>query len=270
MPQLNPIFIALLKEAQFTKELLGAGATEIRRANYATKGIYFQSFASLATGLERIGKICLMLDHYIETNGSFPDSKVLKNEIGHNLSLLQEKAAQLIARRNLGIQAPSNPVHNTIVRLLSEFAEGDRYSNINFLVGAKRQADPMAAWFIEVDLPLFESAVPQKRKLQIASNARVVAQLTGSITHVLHTSETGSEITDVEEASYRTGVFKAVASRRQLCVLQVIRFWSELISELGHLAQAIGREEIPFFGELFGAFCNDDAYMKTRKTWDTV
>ena len=58
----NNTFNALLKEAQFTKEILGAGATQIRNANYARKGLYFQAFTSLSTGFERIGKLCLMLD----------------------------------------------------------------------------------------------------------------------------------------------------------------------------------------------------------------
>ena len=82
MSHLNSTFVALLKEAQFTKELLGAGATEIRRASYATKGVYFKSFTSLSTGLERIGKLCLMLDHYIETGGRFPDFNYLKMRSG--------------------------------------------------------------------------------------------------------------------------------------------------------------------------------------------
>jgi hypothetical protein len=55
----NEAFKALLKEARFTKEMLGSGATQIRKANYATKGVYFQAFTNLSTGLERIGKLCL-------------------------------------------------------------------------------------------------------------------------------------------------------------------------------------------------------------------
>jgi hypothetical protein len=270
MSQLGPVFIALMKEAQFTKELLGSGATEIRRANYATKGVYFQSFASLATGLERIGKLCLMLDHYIETNGTFPDFKHLKNEIGHNLVLLQQKATQVIDRRGLDIQVPASAVHQAIVALLSDFAEGDRYSNLNLLIGANRQSDPIASWFAQVDLPLFELRVTAKQKKNIADNARVVARAMGSFAQVLHTSETGSEITDIEEASQRTGVYQAVAPFRQLYVLQIIRFWSELLRELQYIAQGLGRQEIPFFSELFAAFGNDDAYIKTRKTWNNV
>jgi hypothetical protein len=30
----------------------------------------------------------------------------------------------------------------------------------------------------------------------------------------------------------------------------------------------VGNEDIPFFTEIFAPFFNDDAYMKTRKTWD--
>lgn len=270
MPLLNTTFIALLKEAQFTKELLGAGATEIRRANYATKGVYFQSFTSLSTGLERIGKLCLMLDHYIETGGRFPDFKYLKDEIGHNLTLLQQKAVEVIDQRNLKIDIPSTPIHQAIVRLLSDFAKGDRYSNTNLLVGSNHQSDPIAAWFSQADLPLFDTRVTAKKKEKIADNAHTLAQLAGSFMQVLHTSETGSEITEVEEASLRTGVYEAVAPFRQLYVLQIIRFWSELLRELQYLAQSLGRDDIPYFSELFAAFGNDDAYMKTRKTWNTV
>ena len=51
---LNRTFNALCNEASFTKDILGAGATQIRKANYAQKGMYFQAFTSLSTGLERI------------------------------------------------------------------------------------------------------------------------------------------------------------------------------------------------------------------------
>lgn len=85
--------------------------------------------------------------------------------------------------------------------------------------------------------------------------------------HVLHTAETGAEIIDLEEASNRTGMYEAVAPYRQLYVFQIIRYWTDLRSELAHLAYGLGKEEIPFFGEIFGAFYNEDSYLRTRKTW---
>jgi hypothetical protein len=270
MALLNPTFIALLKEAQFTKELLGSGATQIRLANYTSKGVYFQAFTSLSTGLERIGKLCLMIDHYIETSGSFPDFNYLKNEIGHKLELLYERSQGVIAHRSISLrflQNLVNPIHMGMVKILHEFAEGDRYSNVNSLVGSLRTGDPIASWFNEVDLPLFNTRVTKRRKEAIVQNATVIARLMSAHASVLHTSETGAEITSLEEASKSTGMYESVAPYRQLYILQIIRYWTELLSELEHLAHELGKEDIPFFGEIFAAFYNKDSYFRTRKTW---
>ena len=41
--QYTKTFRALLEEAQFTKEILAIGVTQLYKANYASKGIYYQS-----------------------------------------------------------------------------------------------------------------------------------------------------------------------------------------------------------------------------------
>jgi hypothetical protein len=92
----------------------------------------------------------------------------------------------------------------------------------------------------------------------------------GPFSNVVHISETGSEISDVEEASNRTGIYEAVAPYRQLYVLQIIRFWAQLLRELQCVAQSVSKEGIPFFSKLFAEFENDDAYIRTRKTWDRI
>jgi hypothetical protein len=269
----NETFKALAKEAQFTKEMLGSGATQIRSANYATKGIYFQAFTSLSTGLERIGKLCLMLDHYVETRGKFPDFDYMKKEIGHKISIIYLKSMSVINNRSISLKYLRNldgTIHQNILKVLSEFAEGDRYSNINLLVGSGRQNDPAASWFEKVDQVIFQSCVSAKKKSKIAHNARIANQMLGGFTSVLHSSETGTEITDVQEASYRTGMQEAVAPYRQLFVLQIIRFWVELVWDLQYKAMGIGKQEIPFFSEIFAHFYNADSYFKTRKTWDKI
>lgn len=273
MSVLTPTFNALLREAQFTKEMLGTGATQIRLANYATKGIYFQAFTSLSTGLERIGKLCLMLDHFIETRGTFPTLREMKQQIGHKLELLYSRSQEVVQRHSIQLQFTkdlSDPVHQAIVRVLHAFAEGDRYSNIDILVGGNSSSDPVARWFNEVDMPLYTTRVSQKKKDQIESNAKLGAQLMGAYSSVLHTSETGDEITDFEDGSRRTGVWEAVAPHRQLAVLQVIRYWTELIGQLEHSAHAVPGEHIPYFGEVFAMFYNDDSYLKSWKTWEKL
>ncbi len=270
----NETFNALKNEAQFTREMLGAGATQIRKANYGTKGTYFQAFTSLSTGLERIGKLCLMLDHYIETGGEFPDFNYMKREICHDISLIYQKSKSIVERRAIAftfLGSLDDAIHHNILAVLSDFAEGDRYSNINLLVGRKRGDDPVARWYENVDKVIFDSCVRPNRKAKISSNAAITENLLAEgPTLVRHTSETGSDISSVHEASYRMGFFEAVAPTRQLFVLQIIRYWVELLSELQSKATQIGKEDIPFFDEIFVLFSREDAYIRTRKTWNDL
>jgi hypothetical protein len=104
----------------------------------------------------------------------------------------------------------------------------------------------------------------------IRNNAAAIASTLNQHASVLHTSEVGEEITDLEEASRMTGMYEAVAPYRQLYALQVIRYWVELLSGLQDKAMKTGTQDIPFFGEIFGAFYNHDSHIKTRKTWDKV
>lgn len=267
----SPVFLALLKEVQFTREILGAGATQIRRANYASKGTYFLALVSLSTGLERLGKLCLMLDHLLQ-HGSFPDLGQLKRDIGHRLLLIHERTEALVQRRGLQLQFRQrldDPIHTAILRCLHNFAEGDRYSNINLLVGTPSSTDPLSDWQRTVDIPLFQHKVSSAKQVQVRRNAQDVARLMGPASMVLHTSEMGEIIDDLEDASYRTGVVEAVAPYRQLYVLQVIRYWVEVLGELQYPAMRVS-DDIPHFSEVLAIFYNADSYMKTRKTWERV
>jgi len=267
---MNDTFDALLKEAGFTKEMLGAGASQIRNANYASKGIYFQSFVSLSTGLERIGKLCLMLDFYIRSGGEFPDFASMKKEIGHKLILLYEKSQKIVADRSIAfryLKCLPDPIHTSIVSVLHGFAEGDRYANINHLVGSIQTDDPISRWYREVDIPIYEQRVTGHKKEVIACKAAMLAKAAKSWAVVFHSSESGKEITDFEEASFLTGVYESVSPYRQLYVLQIIRYWVELLLELESPARAIGKQDIPYFGELFAIFYNDDKLLRSRKTW---
>lgn len=264
---------ALLKEAMFSKELLGSGVTQIRKANYATQGLYFQAFSNLSIGLERIGKLCLTLDHFIETNGKFPTDTHLKNAIGHDLVKLYKQSQDLISKRGLKMRTLkklNNPIHSSILNILSKFAKGDRYSNFDFLVGSSRQSDPTGEWYTKVDIQIYENDITKKKKEIIKNNAEMTEQFMSRYGMVLHTSEQGTVINNFEDASHRTGVFEAVAPKRQLYILQMIRYWVEILIELQYLSMHISHEATPYFNEIFAGFGNDDSYNRTRKTWDNL
>lgn len=267
------VFDALNKEAQFTCEMLCAGVTEIRKANYARRGIYFQSFTSLSTGLERIGKLCLILDYSIKNNGDYPDFNYLKNNIRHDIEKIYQEV--LLIKQNYHFEFDfledlESEIHKAILHILSKFAKGDRYSNIDLVVNNRSYVDPIKLWYKKVDLYFFDNLVSKKKKAKIAYNARVIDSLIGPYSLVRHTGEDEKDITSTEDASYRTGVFEAVGPYRQLYVFQIIRFFVEMLTSLQYKIMKEYRYDIPYFSEIFRIFYNDDTYIKSRKTWEMI
>lgn len=117
--------------------MLCTGVTQIRKANYSRQGIYFHDFTSLSTGLERAGKMCLILEHYIRSGGKFPDNKFLKNEIGHDIAAIYQKLIRIKKEYQFEfyyLQDLEEDIYRNILDILSRFAKGDRYSNIDLIV----------------------------------------------------------------------------------------------------------------------------------------
>jgi hypothetical protein len=271
MTQLSPTFRALQREALLTKQMLGAGATYIYKANYALHGMYFQAFTSLSVGLERLGKLCVMLDHAIDNGGAFPTDSQMR-DIGHDLVDLYKHSQAIKLKRKLrfgSLQDLSDPVHYSILEILSSFAKGDRYANINLLSGQTKGKDSMAAWARTVDEKLYQDRVSAKKRTMIEEKARQSASM-NQCTFVFQTAEDGAQILTYEDGVLRALKHEAVAPYRQLLVLQIVRYWVDLLCELEALARTVMPSDVPYFNEILGPLANDDAYIRRRKTWDQL
>ena len=84
---------------------------------------------------------------------------------------------------------------------------------------------------------------------------------------VMHHTETGQPLETVYDASRQTGLTKMAEPYVRLYVLQIVRFLASVLSELGNQAQVAGLEDIPYLSEFFAIYNNDDAMLKSRKTW---
>ncbi|WBL26755.1 hypothetical protein [Zunongwangia sp. HGR-M22] len=264
-------FHVIADEAKFTKDMLASGVTQLGKANYGQKGIYFQAFTSLSTGLERLGKLCLILDYYIINNGDFPSENYVKNKIGHELSLLFDKSESIIINHDIVFEFQKeldDVIHSRIISILTKFAMGDRYSNINYLVKSKFQSDPIKQWSENVDKLIFDKRVSTKKKEQIRENAKISDILIGQFSLVKHFDESRNEISDIETASYLTGMTESITKYRQLYVLQIIRYWVEILFKLQYKAMALNKGDIPYMSEIFAIFYSSDSYFKTRKTYE--
>ena len=265
----NDYFDALCKEAQFTVEMLCSGYTEIRKANYAKRGVYFQAFTSLSTGFERIGKLCYLLIYAIEHGGSFPTDKDLKNVLRHDIIKLYELILEFKNNHDIKydfLQDLDKPIYQSILNVLSRFAKGDRYANIDLLINNRSYDDPISVWYKDVDLVIFQEKISDKKKEKIKMDASLVHYLTSNFVMIRHTGEDGKEINTAFEGSLRTGINDAVAPYRQLYVFHIIRFFVESLNMVESVFNNQNFFEIPYFKDFFRVFYNDDSYMKGRKT----
>lgn len=131
--------------------------------------------------------------------------------------------------------------------------------------------DPIHKWYSSIDILLFEKHISTKKKDAIEYRARIIGKTLTQFSLVQHITEDDTDLQDPIEASRRTGIWEAVAPYRQLYTLQIIRFFTEIIMDLGYKAMTISEnEDIPFFSEIFGLFYNSDAYFRSRKTWDRL
>ena len=267
-------FVALLNEASFTKDILGIGVTQLYKANYAKIGTYYQAFTCLSTGVERIGKLCLILDSYIEDKGKFPDENYIRKH-GHRITGLYESCREIAGNRKFGFAFPcvlQDSIHQAMINILHAFAQSSgRYHNINMIAGKNFDNDCVKRWKEEVDVPLYQKCVSKRKKEKIKKTAEAAEMMLGDVTLVNYISEEGNEIREIEAASRETGIWAAAAPYRQLYMLQIIRFFVQVLFGLEGEARKVSQEEpmiIPYFGEVFGIFFNSDAYFRSRKTWD--
>lgn len=275
MEQFSKEFKALLNEAHFTKELLGIGVTQLYKANYTTKGIYYLAFTSLTTGLERMTKLCFILDYYIEHNGVFPEESYIR-PFGHKINLLFQKCREIAKTRKLSFDFTyqlDDIIYQNILDILNDFAQSSgRYYNLNTLFQSNlNKVDCLKRWHEEVDDLIYRDCVTSRKKQKINNNATMIHELFGSFMMVSHLDETGDRLDNVMSASSKTGIWEAVAPYRQLYVLRIIRYLTEILGELGFRAQQISITDsidIPDFLEIFALFYNSDSYLRSRKTWE--
>jgi hypothetical protein len=266
---ISTTWLALGREATTAAEHIAFGVTALGRANYAQDAYYIQAFVSLSMVCARSAKLALLIDHALDNNGRFPSSETLRGH-GHDLARLLRAMDEIGARRGVAEKRQTSPIHEGIVRTLSEFATNvTRYYNLEVVSGDKaavRRGDPIANWYRRVTTPILAAHYKDRYRKEDEGRAAAIDDMIGEFTSVLHTAETGEPIDSVSAASTRTATTEFARRWERVYVLQIARFVSEVLIELSHASHSAGME-VPFFSEIFGMFRNDDAYFRSRRSW---
>ena len=270
---MNEQSLAIGREAGLAAEHLGIGVTALGKANYAQHAYYGQAFFALSIGFERAAKLAVVVDHCIEHEGAFPTPDVVR-AFGHDLKALLGQTDAIAGRRGLSEslgRLPQSKIHEGIIEVLSDFASNiTRYYNIDIITGkpgVTKKDDPVALWFEKVIRPVLSIHYGPRQQAKHRYNARAISNLIGGFTLVAHTSELGDSIDNVFDASVQTGITSFAKPYTRMYVLQIVRFVTRLLSELGYIAMDKRVEAIPHLSEYFAIFNNPDSYFRKRRTW---
>jgi len=231
---MNKIFNAFLKEAEFTYEMLCSGYNDIQKTNYYNKGIYFQAFTSLSTGLEKIGKICLLIDYAIINNGNFPESIYVK-KYKHNIFDLYKETQKIKEKYDFNftyLQNLSDPLTEKIIIILSKFGGGERYSNIDFLENTRNYNDPINEWYTNVDKYFIKNFISKKNLDEFIEKANISNKFTEDIFNIYFIDEIENEITNIFDVVIKNNINNLVGKIRQLYFYRIIRYFVELLFKL--------------------------------------
>ena len=206
----------LYDEILFTKWLLGHGLTYLRKACFTDKGIYFDSFNSLSLGLERLCKICIILD-YIKREGKYPESNYI-TKFGHNLEKLIIKLESISINK-----CEFTKLHRLIISHLSKFADSKgRYSNINFITNGATQ-DPIDEWS-KIDQYIIEHSVTSYDKKRCKKSEKHY-QFGNTIPTIAlgYESDKRKNINSSDDFFHQYAKFELVSGYRVLFLIQIIQ-----------------------------------------------
>lgn len=258
-----PHWTPLVHEAGLASYCLGTGLASMRKANFAEPKHYYGAFFEYTIGLERVMKLALIVDHCVE-HGAFPSNEKYAQKYGHRLTDLIAAISGLHTKLDSSARVweiPSGPIFEAAISILSDFARGSRYYNIDVLTGKEPTADPVARWFTEVGMPLLEA----RRRTPDVKWAKLVDNEVGDRVQIRFTDATGGPLTSFEDLARMTRDSEFVAKESTFLCAKLARY---AITTLCARAEQAGQNlALPYFEEFFYALLIEDSKLKNRKTF---
>ena len=137
-----------------------------------------------------------------------------------------------------------------IIEVLSDFASNvTRYYNLDLATANPSvitRTDPLQRWFELVVNPICDLHYKEKQRKRHHENALIIDQALSEYALVRHRTRIGEPLDSIYEASKRTGMNETTAPYVRLYVMQIIRFVTRVLSELGHAAQGQRLRDVPY------------------------
>lgn len=268
----NPQHRAMIRESQLAAGQIAAGVTALAKANHACTAYYHQAFFGLSIGIERLCKQIFIADYAITNGGSFPTFREVR-EFGHNLEdllLACDEIGKRFKPTREHAARPDTDIHRAIATALSSFADGTRYSNLNFLTShSNNTEDPVSAWWLNVGVPVCKRHYSKRAEMKDALQAMLLGAMIQDHAMFHYTSESGEHIGDFEALATRAGATRVVQKYGKMYVLQIVRWLRSLAEELAMTGGYT--KQIPSlfcFHEPYNILIGTDADFLRKKRFD--
>lgn len=272
----SPFWNALAAESTLASGQVRSGAIGLSALDPINPGSFYSAFFPLSIGYERMAKIAVQVDARLETGAFMSEQEMRK--IGNQISHLFELVEEIANRRGYASKSyssrPTEPVHNAIVAILSEFATKGRYNHLDSL-GATGHLPRNAEhqWDAEVMSSIAERHLTEHAKQKIiGSSAGLGAAIADAaegtdIGFVFRRRDVdGTLHTSPAPIAMRSLLYKTLIPWSRLYTLQMGRWLATILIELGRDARTpTPSPEIPYFGDFFQWLTAEDSFLKTRK-----
>ena len=172
---------------------------------------------------------------------------------------------------------PLSEIHCEIISTLSEFSKTTRYYNLDYLTGGKAShlQSGRAAWINRVGKLIIDKHYSTRKQINDVLDAKESQATIGDAVSGIRFDESGKSIDTLEEGLIHGAEVRVIRRWSQFYCLQLIRYLATVLKELPsrsassrmHNQPSSPPIQLPCFEEIFAWFLNDDAMLKSRKTW---
>jgi hypothetical protein len=262
----------LEQEGLLIRSCLCSGLTDLRNANLNDKGRYYTAFFQLATGIERMAKLALILDHMAQNNLR-PPGKEYMVALKHDLETLFDAVKTTSQTRGYTFKRSFalSPLSSRMLRFLSEFAKGMRYANLDALASGNAQRKPLREWN-QILQDTIETKIQVKTRQRVVGQSVAVAKAIQDITLVIATDLSDKPLT-VKSAFHKPALLDTASKHLVWELLSLLASLRDFIVEAGYAAEQTiacrsqSAANVPHMSEFFDFICLDRDTIFRKKRW---
>jgi hypothetical protein len=265
-------FRMMAQEGHLASTSLLAGFEALTKIDYDKPSSVYSTLFHLATGLERMMKIAIILDHKARNELANPSDKQLR-ALGHSITLLYaalQNAAKPHAITDGWFQADT--AQGELLMALSEFSLGSRYYNVDQLVGGRVTLDPLTRWFV-VHMRIADDALSYKRRSNIMQRARNHCEALGLLGWEMGPK---GQLDLTIDVNYQLEIARVSRGHVVWTIIEVLKPIYRLIDQLASEVHQFERRKkieaptVPYMTEFFPFCLADKGTVIRRKAWSTL